>query len=451
MKNRTFFYIFLATYSIVTLRLFHLLYHTSKLVVDEEFHLRQGKHYCNWEFHIWDPKITTFPGLYLISALFLSPFELCTTYALRLTSVFASIANACLIFAIRKKFTTNRTDPYVLRETISLALLPPLYFFSHLYYTDVLSVTMVLAMIYFSIQEKNNWGALMGSLAVLMRQTNIVWVGFVLGSQVIDLGLSLTLHTRYRQRLSGLFSAVIVLLRSPRLVGEVLQRACALFYGYILIILAFIVFLFWNESIVVGDKTAHTAAVHLPQMFYFCLFYAMFSCSQVLTASRQVLRFICKRWHLSIGCAVLFAYIIKQNTIVHPYLLADNRHYTFYVWNRFYGRWWFARYLPVPVYYGVIVLLGFNLFGARQPTVGYSVLWIVATLASLALQKLIEVRYFILPFLVLRLLQTNVRSSRKLITIEMAINVVINAATFYVFCTKEFYWSNYQEAQRIIW
>lgn len=177
----------------------------------------------------------------------------------------------------------------------------------------------------------------------------------------------------------------------------------------------------------------------------------MFSYSHILTTLRRILRFAIKRWYISVGCAVLFALIIKQNTIVHPYLLADNRHYTFYVWNRFFGRWWFARYLPIPVYYAIVVLLGFSLFGGRQPTVGYGVLWIAATIASVALQQLIEVRYFILPFLVLRLLQTNIRPSKRLLVCEIAMNVVINAATFYVFCTKEFYWSDYQEAQRIIW
>lgn len=119
----------------------------------------------------------------------------------------ASVANAWFIFGIRKKINTNHADPQVLLESVSLALLPPLYFFSHLYYTDVLSVTMVLAMIYFAMQGKNNWGALMACLAVLMRQTNIVWVGFVLGAQVIDFVLSSTLadrKQRYRLPVSNI-------------------------------------------------------------------------------------------------------------------------------------------------------------------------------------------------------------------------------------------------------
>jgi hypothetical protein len=35
---------------------------------DEIFHIPQAQHYCRGEFSSWDPKITTFPGLYLYSS-----------------------------------------------------------------------------------------------------------------------------------------------------------------------------------------------------------------------------------------------------------------------------------------------------------------------------------------------------------------------------------------------
>lgn len=195
------------------------------------------------------------------------------------------------------------------------------------------------------------------------------------------------------------------------------------------------------------------AAVHLSQIFYFSLFFAAFSSSHVLGTFRRVVRFALKRWYVSCFCVGLFLCVIQLNTIVHPYLLADNRHYTFYIWMRFYQRWTFAKFLPVPIYYGILVLLGLILFtrGQGGQTVGSSLLWILATLASVALQQLIEVRYFILPFLVLRLLQTNVQSSTKLLALEVLANVLINAATFYIFCRKAVYWSDYTEPQRIIW
>lgn len=458
MRDQTNFFLFLGVYSIVTFLLFHLVYNTSKQVIDEEFHLRQGEHYCRGRFHIWDEKITTFPGLYLISGSFLSPFKACSVYFLRLTSAVASIANAYLVYIIRKAVIPRRSDAYLLLESISLATLPPLYFFSHLYYTDVLSVTMVLMMVYFSVREMHNWGALAGFLAILMRQTNVVWVGFVYGSQLVNMTMSVCLAERQAKQkpqskfgFMDLIPTITTLLERPALILNVLRDAHSKFLGYELNLAGFVGFLWYNGSIVVGDKTAHVAAVHLSQIFYFSLFFAAFSSSHVLGTFRRVVRFALKRWYVSCFCVGLFLCVIQLNTIVHPYLLADNRHYTFYIWMRFYQRWTFAKFLPVPIYYGILVLLGLILFtrGQGGQTVGFSLLWMLATLASVALQQLIEVRYFILPFLVLRLLQTNVQSSTKLLALEVLANVLINAATFYIFCTKAVYWSDYTEPQRI--
>ena len=36
--------------------------------MDEVFHVPQAKHFCAGRFHVWDPKITTFPGLYLLAS-----------------------------------------------------------------------------------------------------------------------------------------------------------------------------------------------------------------------------------------------------------------------------------------------------------------------------------------------------------------------------------------------
>ena len=49
---------------------------------------------------------------------------------------------------------------------------------------------------------------------------------------------------------------------------------------------------------------------------------------------------------LHIACYV----IIRYNTLVHPYLLADNRHYTFYVWKRFFEVHDMAKYAFAWIY-----------------------------------------------------------------------------------------------------
>lgn len=114
----------LLTLITVSMQIFNRVYRTSKQVIDEEFHLRQGLHYCRGNFTIvsgcliilwcclyilstclffqWDPKITTFPGLYLVSALIFGPLRACSVYNLRLVSVIGCILNAYLIYKIRE-------------------------------------------------------------------------------------------------------------------------------------------------------------------------------------------------------------------------------------------------------------------------------------------------------------------------------------------------------------
>lgn len=46
------FWVILVIYSIVSTAVFYLVYNASQLVIDEEFHLRQGREYCDFNFHI---------------------------------------------------------------------------------------------------------------------------------------------------------------------------------------------------------------------------------------------------------------------------------------------------------------------------------------------------------------------------------------------------------------
>lgn len=138
--------------------------------------------------------------------------------------------------------------------------------------------------------------------------------------------------------------------------------------------------------------------------------------------------------------------VIYANTIVHPYLLADNRHYLFYIWNKFYGRYWWFRYSMVPLYLISVVVL-YQCISNRSA--GFQILYTLCTIVSIALQQLIEIRYFIMPFMIARLFSSSVKF--KFLIIELILYLVINSITLYLFATKEIYWKNYDFVQRIIW
>lgn len=139
------------------------------------------------------------------------------------------------------------------------------------------------------------------------------------------------------------------------------------------------------------------------------------------------------------------ALIIRYNTIVHPYLLADNRHYTFYIWNRFYGKHLIIRYLLIPVYiFGLFVISK-----SLSQSIGLKIFFVISTVLTICLQSLLEIRYFLIPFLILRL--QSKRIIKKWSILEFIINIVINYVTFTIFFTREIKWDDFVEPQRLIW
>lgn len=149
-------------------------------------------------------------------------------------------------------------------------------------------------------------------------------------------------------------------------------------------------------------------------------------------------------------------------TYAHPYLLADNRHYTFYLWRRVWHRsdWPFLRYLPIPLYLFTLVSMWNSV--RFESTLGRRTRWsglielsvkslfFLLVAATIVPQQLIEVRYFVPAFVLWRLNQPP-STGRVQTVLELCWAVAINFATVTVFATKTFRHPNSDELQRIIW
>ena len=92
--------------------------------------------------------------------------------------------------------------------------------------------------------------------------------------------------------------------------------------------------------------------------------------------------------------------IIKSYTIAHPYLLADNRHYTFYIWRKIITRTELSPIFLAPIY----VFAGFSvLFSLRRTELVFKLAFPVCVVINLLPQYLLEFRYFVIPFILHRL------------------------------------------------
>lgn len=211
-----------------------------------------------------------------MSTLLFSPIGFCNDYCLRLTSLLCSIINFTLLYKIRTTVNETVQRRVSVLEALTISLLPPLYFFSHLYYTDVPALTLVLLMILFSLKGMHALGSLAAIGSVAMRQTNIIWVGMILGVNILNFVVNRahpflsnklkSRHTHMSYTWKDLLTCIDVYLHRPDLIWNHMKGIIIQFYGYISVILGFLAFLWYNGSIVIGDKTAHQAALHLPQV-----------------------------------------------------------------------------------------------------------------------------------------------------------------------------------------
>ncbi|XP_043471670.1 putative Dol-P-Glc:Glc(2)Man(9)GlcNAc(2)-PP-Dol alpha-1,2-glucosyltransferase [Leptopilina heterotoma] len=421
--------------------------------IDEVFHIPQTQRYCDGNFTSWDPKITTLPGVYLITTIFLAPFGFCNeTIFIRSTNLIATFLNFFLISSICR--LKNSQDSLInLVSSYNIVLFPPLFFWFFLYYTDVFSVTMILAVNLLHLQGRIKSSALAGVVSVIVRQTNIIWVALIGIEEVLNF-----LELKAEKSLSGdvrnsskhlqwLLDTINVQVRRGLLSFlKFSMEILSALTPYIIVGILFLAFIVWNGDIVVGDRTAHVPTIHVPQLFYFFAFTFCFAWPYMLAYLKAFLCDSLEHWIVSSFIFSLLVVIIHSNTLVHPYVLADNRHYVFYVWNYFMGRYSYFKYLPIPFYcfcfYAFFKCLKNMRFLSR-------ILFFICTCVVLVPQLLLEPRYFIIPYIIFRLNLQNIRPWQ--IALETLTMFLINFVQFYIFVSKVFYWKDQEYPQRISW
>ena len=181
--------------------------------LDEVFHVPQAQAYWAGSWQTWDPKITTPPGLYIYSYFFGKPFALFAKLEHNVRQLRTSI-EVLLIFLpgvllrCHPRYYKYKQWPptmfaQIMHASLNIMLYPLLFFFSALYYTDILSAFAVVEVYRFYVYLDREQGKgsyirsrssvetrsatskmaifLLGLFAMLVRQTNVFWVAVFLG------------------------------------------------------------------------------------------------------------------------------------------------------------------------------------------------------------------------------------------------------------------------------
>ncbi|KIK70426.1 glycosyltransferase family 59 protein [Collybiopsis luxurians FD-317 M1] len=411
--------------------------------MDEPFHVPQAQAYCNGDYASWDPKITTPPGLYIMSVLFKRVFMFkCTLPMLRLTTTLTLLALPTVLTRLSCFYRRIRPPSSLLDPTpdsIVISFFPIAWFFGFLYYTEVPSLVFVVATIVAAADDRHWLAALLGLASCTFRQTNIIWTLYAyVASQLM--------YLRYRRPGPGSQepgklhdppaeqSSIVDLYKSVRSLPGILPDILPAFVPYALVLAAFASFVVWNGGIVLGDKSNHVPVLHVPQLYYFFTFSAAFGWPILVSGHGGIsvlLRNLYVRTRSLITTVTLSLMLVtvKLYTIHHPFLLSDNRHYTFYVWHRVYMAHWLAPYVLVPAYL-ICALAWFLRVGAEQSML-QTIALPIFTLVTLLPTPLLEPRYFLIPYVLMRMQVVNVPPWA--LVLEGLWYAVINIGTMGVF------------------
>ncbi|ORY30249.1 DIE2/ALG10 family-domain-containing protein, partial [Naematelia encephala] len=354
---------------------------------------------------------------------------------------------------------------------------PIVWFFGLLFYTDVASLAGVLGALFLGL--KRSWWAssLIGAWSITVRQTNVVWLAFTFAISLLYIAREEE-NKRTKEDITVSSSDPLLAdMRSPvQIATAITQTSKLLFFvprkvlrvvvPYLPTFLGFIIFLRWNGGIVLGHKELHKPVLHTPQLFYFVAFSSILLAPNLLAEGLKPLL----RGSLTIGFSTFRRTLISlvvlgainlavhRYTMYHPFLLADNRHYVFYLL-----RWVFlpfpaAKYLVTPLY-----LFGFLAWAWRLRH-SATVLWTIGFLGCTALvlipTPLIEPRYFLIPTLLLRIqLQSNSppaalkhqRNTSVFVLVEWGWYFLINCVTLGLFLGRKFRWEGWDGWMRFMW
>lgn len=482
--------------------------------MDEIFHVPQAQRYCKGDFNTWDPMITTLPGLYYASLAYIAPLfpgmqwtgkarsfqEACSTAILRSVNISLAIICALLFYDIIIELRPETNAKSAIRQAFVLSLYPLHWFFTFLFYTDVGSTTAVMAM-YLACIKRSYWlSALLGSLAIIFRQTNIVWVAFVACMGVLDYLDKFSRKTNLLTKADTLVESetdtsvlnkrfVHARLKNRRnvnsnkiannavseenlnqskdsecsgVLGELQVLAYRIwcekwgiltnFYPFLLVAFAFLAFVIHNGSIVVGAKEAHSVSPHFAQILYFGLASAVamapvhFNLSKVAVLCQSFREERTKFLVLFLAALISALLSVQFFSLAHPYLLADNRHYPFYIWRKVIQAHWLMKYLLTPLYVYSWWSI-FNTLGKSRQKV-WIIIFFFAAAGVVVPAPLIEFRYYTIPFYFI-ILHAEI-DDRCWILIGMQY-IIVNLFAIALFLFKPFHWDHESGLQRFMW
>jgi alpha-1,2-glucosyltransferase len=347
-----------------------------KLNVDETFHYPQIKNFLEFNFHL-SPHLAMLPGYhYAVSAIaFILGAK--SVASIRFISFCIAIMSITL-FYILACYLQEQDSP---SKTFQYVFFPLLYPFFFLIYTEALSILLVFLATYLALEKRYYLAGMVGILSCLVRQDNIVWVGFMFLLLVLDVlcADNSIAVTRGGKRL-GVSMATI---RTIAVNGAIYLGAFTLFAAFV----------FVNKGVAVADVEMNRG-IHLGNVYFLLFTFFFMFLPMNLGNAPKIVALVRRRKLVSVYIVGLFLLFLATFTIDHPYntepwaqWFLSNQILTFFNRDVLLKALFF-----LPVLYSVLSLLTTRLYERKYYLI------FPMSIIFLAPHWPVDPRYYLIPF-----------------------------------------------------
>lgn len=320
-----------------------------------------------WEFYRGDylaysrnKVVTTPPTYHLILGTIMRAFGFYSVHILRLINTCGAAFSIMAFCKIVRRYYPHEAA----MRSAQFFFMPIIFPFFFLIYTDIWALLALLWMIYFCLMERHLVAGMWGFVAMLLRQTLIIWILFC-------------------------FLLVVFKIWERRQASQPDNRDAKQVAPYVALGALFLAFVWWNRGVALGDRSNHAIALNVTNLYFFLLLAGILLLPYNLAQAKKIISLM-KVPLVPLLLCLGFLIYVSTFKVTHPY---NSPQMNAFLRNQLLAlltsnRWaLYTSYIPV-------ALMVLSLVGTRLPEKRFYAIYLFIAV-SIVFLPLIEQRYYI--------------------------------------------------------
>lgn len=328
--------------------------------------------------------LTVIPGYHFLIAMIAKPLHLFTIPQIRVLSFLISFLIVVPTYFFLVKRNIVKTNLFV--------YFPLMFFYYGLIYTDIISMGVVLLAFLLLRYQRYYLSSMIAFLSLLIRQNNIIWILFFM----------MYIYFKENNLLDILFNKQNFEIYMKKVLGYIV---CILWFG---------AFIFFNKGITLGDRGSHAFGFYLENVFIFLIIYFFMMFPEILESIKRM-----KLWIYMLFVTSFSLFSLSAFRIIHPYnTYAPFIHNTLVklMINNFVFRVLGILICALVAYYFFLAKFEYRT----------SISLFIASLLILVTTQMVEFRYyFIIIALIFILMEDRIKHWRFLMFYYAVINIIM--------------------------